>query len=252
MDTYTPDRREEDWDAYQDEPATETESPLPRRTRRQFFNRRTAALGALVTCAIGFYAGIRVEKNQLSNSSAALGSTASGRTGARAAALAALAGRSGATGSGASGSGASGASGSGASGSGASGAAGGGGFAGGFGGAGGAGGANASFGTVASVNGKTILVTDTSGNTVKVKVASSTKITKNQSVSRHAIRPGDTIIVTGVSGSGGTTTAATITDSGNRSGGSGSGSGSSGGSGSGSGSSGGGNSAVGSLFSSGG
>ena len=242
MDTYTPDRREEDWDAYQDEPATETESPLPRRTRRQFFNRRTAALGALVTCAIGFYAGIRVEKNQLSNSSAALGSTASGRTGARAAAFAALAGRSGATGSGAAGSGA----------SGASGAPGGGGFAGGFGGAGGAGGANASFGTVASVNGKTILVTDTSGNTVKVKVASSTKITKNQSVSRHAIRPGDTIIVTGVSGSGGTTTAATITDSGNRSGGSGSGSGSSGGSGSGSGSSGGGNSAVGSLFSSGG
>ena len=235
MDTYTPDRRDEDWDAYQDEPATETESSLPRRTRRQFFNRRTAALGALVTCAIGFYAGIRVEKNQLSNSSAALGSTASGRTGARAAAFAALAGRSGATSSG-------------ASGSGASGAPGGGGFA----GAGGAGGANASFGTVASVNGKTILVTDTSGNTFKVKVASSTKITKNQSVSHHAIRPGDTIIVTGVSGSGGTTTAATITDSGNRSGGSGSGSGSSGGSGSGSGSSAGGNSAVGSLFSSGG
>ena len=117
-------------------------------------------------------------------------------------------------------------------------------------GAGGSGGANASFGTVASVNGRTILVTDTSGNTVKVKVASSTKVTKNQSVSRHAIRPGDTIVVTGVSGSGGTTTAATITDSGNRSGGSGSGS--SGGSGSGSGSGGGGNSAVGSLFSSGG
>ena len=107
-----------------------------------------------------------------------------------------------------------------------------------------------------SVNGKTILVTDTSGNTVKVKISSSTKITKNQSVSRHAIRPGDTIVVTGVGGSGQTTTAATITDSGNRSGGSGSGSGSGSGggsgSGSGSGSGGGGNSAVGSLFSSGG
>jgi hypothetical protein len=108
---------------------------------------------------------------------------------------------------------------------------------------------------VSSVKGKTIYVTDTSGNTVKVKVTPSTTITKNQTVSRHAIRPGDTIIVTGGSGSGGATTAATITDSGNR-GGSGSsaggGSGSSGSGSSGSGAGGGSNSAVGSLFSSGG
>ncbi len=217
MDTYTPDRREEDWDAYQDEP--ETEAPLPRRTRRQFFNRRTAALGALVTCAIGFYAGIRVEKSQLSSSSSGL--TLGSGTGARAgrgggAGLAAVFGRGGAPGAP---------------------------------GATGAGGAGASFGTVAAVNGKTIDLTDSSGNTVKVKVTSATKITKTQSASRHAIRPGDTIIVTGVSGSGATTNAATITDSGNRSGGSGSGSGS--GSGGSSGSSGGGNSAVGSLFSGG-
>jgi hypothetical protein len=247
MDTYTPDRREEDRDAYQDEPETQTETPPPRRTRRQFFNRRTSALGALVTCAIGFYAGIRVERGQLSSSSSALGSAASGRTGARAGAFAALAGRAGATGSGAAGASSSGSGG-------ASGAPGGGGLAGGIGGAAGAGGGGASFGTVAGIKGKTILVTDTSGNTVKVKVSSSTKITKNQSVSRHAIRPGDTIIVTGVAGSGGITNAAAITDSGNRSGGagSGSGSGSGGGSGSGAGSGGGRNSAVGSLFSSGG
>ncbi len=234
MDTYTPDQREEDW---QDGPETQTEAPPPRRTRRQFFNRRTAALGALVTCAIGFYAGIRVEKGQLSSSSSALGSAAGGRTGARAAAFAALAGRAGATGSGAAGASSSG-------GGAASGAPGGGGFAGGAGGGAGGGGGGASFGTVAGVKGKTILVTDTSGNTVKVMVSSSTKITKNQSVSRHAIRPGDTIIVTGAAGSGRTTNAATITDSGNRSGGSGSGGGT--------GSGGGGNSAVGSLFSSGG
>ena len=130
-----------------------------------------------------------------------------------------------------------------------------GGFAARFGGGAG-GGAGASFGTVASVKGETIYVTDTSGNTVKVKVTPSTKITKNQTVSRHAIRPGDTIIVTGGSGSGPSTTAATITDSGNRAGatggGSGAGSGSSGSSGSGGGTGGGGNSAVGSLFSSGG
>lgn len=195
MDTYTPDQREEDWgDAYRDGP--ETEPSLPRRTRRQFFNRRTAALAALVTCAIGFYAGIRVEKSQMASSSSGL--TAGSGAGARAAARA-------------------------------------------------AGGANASFGTVASVKGNTIYVTDTSGNTVKVKLSSATKISKTESVSRHAIRPGDTVIVSGVPASGGATNAATITDSGNRS----SGSTSSGSSGSGSGGSGSG-SAVGSLFSSGG
>ncbi|HXD67616.1 MAG TPA: hypothetical protein VNV17_23520 [Solirubrobacteraceae bacterium] len=241
MDTITPDRSEESWDAYQDAP--ETEAPVRRRARRQFFNRRTAALGALITCAIGFYAGIRVEKGQLSSSGSTLGATAGGG-GARAA-LAARFARGGSAGA----SGAAGASG---------GAAAGGAAAGGFAGRLGGGAAGASFGTVASVKGKTIYVTDTSGNTVKVKVTPSTTITKNQSVSRHAIRPGDTIIVTGGSGSGGATTAATITDSGNRGGsgsssggGSGSGSGSSG-SGSGSSSGGGSNSAVGSLFSSGG
>ena len=219
MDTYTPDQREENSDAYGDGP--ENEPSLPRRTRRQFLNRRTAALAALVTCAIGFYAGVRVEKSQMASSSGALtgGSGAGARAAARAGGFAALLGaRGGASGAG-----------------------------GGATPAGGAGGANASFGTVASVKGKTIYVTDTSGNTVKVKVSSATKISKTESASRHAIRPGDTVIVSGVPASGGATTAATITDSGNRSPGSTSsrsnGSGS-GGSGSGS--------AVGSLFSSGG
>jgi hypothetical protein len=237
MDTYTPDQHEEAWDTHQGEP----ESPLPRRARRQFFNRRTAALGAVVTCAIGFYAGIRVEKSQLSSSSSA-GSLGSGAaSGARAAARAG--GFAGLTGRGAAGSG-------GAARAGGSPGSGGAGAAGGFGGAGG-GAAGTSFGTVSSLNGKTLDVTDASGNTVKVKLTSSTKITKNQSVGRKAIRPGDTIIVTGGQGSGGSTTAASVTDSGNRSsgsGGSGSGSGGSGSGGSGSSS----GSAVGSLFSSGG
>ena len=230
MDTYTPDQREEDWDAYPDGP--ETEPSLPRRTRRQFLNRRTAALAALVTCAIGFYAGIRVEKSQIASSSSALtaGSGAGARAAARAGGFAALFGGRG---------GASGATGGAPSGAG--------GPAGSSAGGAGGGGVNASFGTVASVKGKTIYVTDTSGNTVKVKVSSATKISKTESASRHAIRPGDTVIVSGVPGSGGATNAATITDSGNRS----SGSTSSGSSGSGSGGSGSG-SAVGSLFSSGG
>jgi Domain of unknown function (DUF5666) len=215
MDTYSPQRPEEEWEGYDSEP----DVPLSRRPRRRFLNPGTAALAALVTCAIGFYAGIRVEKNQLSNSTSALGSGAA--AGARAAARAGASTRTAGPGP-----------------------------AGRFAGGGGAGGA-ASFGTVSSVNGKTLYVTDTSGNTVKVKLTPSTKITKTQSAGRKAIRPGDTIIVTGAPSSGGATTAASVTDSGNRSGASGSGSAGSGGAG-GAGGAGGSGSAVGSLFSSGG
>ena len=43
----------------------------PGRPRRQLFNRRSASLLALVVGVIGFYAGVRVEKGQLSSSSSA-------------------------------------------------------------------------------------------------------------------------------------------------------------------------------------
>jgi hypothetical protein len=228
MKTVTPDRPEESWDAYRPDGAADTE-PLPRRSRRQFFNRRTAALGAVLTCAIGFYAGIRVEKGQLSNSSTGVSALGTGGTAARA-------GRG--TGAGAR-SGVASLFGGGAR-SGAGATTGAGGFAGAL--AGGAGG-NASFGTVASVNGKTIAVTESSGNTVKVKLSPATKITKTQSAPRSAIRPGDTVVISGVSGSGGTVSAASVTDSGNRTPGSSTTSGSSGT---------GGSSAIGSLFSGGG
>lgn len=210
MSTVSPEAAERDWDP--DEPA----QPLPRRPRRQFFNRKSAAVVALITCAAGFYAGVRIEKGQVSGSSTALRLPSA--TGAAPAAT-----RSGAAGASRPG-----------------------GFPG-F--AGGAGGGNASVGTVASVNGRTIVLSETSGNTVKVRLSPSTKITKNQSVSRHAVRPGDTIIVQGAPNSKGTTVAASVTDSG--AGSTGQGSSSSGGSSSGASSSapsGG----VGSLFSSGG
>lgn len=232
MNAIGPERSPEDWDDYQDEPEAER---LPRRRRRQFFNRRTAALGALITCAIGFYAGVRVEKGQLSNSSgsrlsALTGGSTAARGGSARAGLAALFG-----------------SGRGSGSTGTAAAAGGGaGAAGALGAAGAAGGANASFGTVASVDGKMIYVTEASGNTVKVKLSSATKLSKTQSVKRSAIHPGDTVIVSGVPGSSGALTAASVTDSGNRGGATGS-SGSTTGSGSG-----GSGSAVGSLFSSGG
>jgi hypothetical protein len=229
MNTFTTHQRDEEFDAYPDEPTAQ----LPRRRRRQFLTRRSAALGALVTCAIGFYAGIRVEKGQLSGSpaSATAGGGAAGARGgtgagsrAGLASLFAGAGRTGGPGAGA---------------------------------GAGAGAGNASFGTVASVHGETVYVTEASGNTVKVKLSSATKVSKTQSVSRGAIHPGDTVVVQGVSGSGGTVTAASVTDSGTRGagglgfGGAGAGSGSSTGGSTGSGS-GGGKSAVGSLFSSGG
>ena len=58
--------------------------------RRRFFNRKTAALGAVVACAAGFLAGIEIEKSQLSSTASAAtapaataGSAATG-TGARA------------------------------------------------------------------------------------------------------------------------------------------------------------------------
>ena len=93
-------------------------------------------------------------------------------------------------------------------------------------------GGNASFGTVASVDGKTLTLTEASGDTVKVKLTSATKITKTEPAKRSQIHPGDTITVSGVAGKQGTVSAATVTDSGARTTGSSSSAGSSSGAGS--------------------
>ncbi|HEY3726140.1 MAG TPA: DUF5666 domain-containing protein [Solirubrobacteraceae bacterium] len=238
MDAVTYDRHEPDWDRYADE--APDEDRMPGRPRRQYFNRWSAALVALITCAIGFYAGVRVEKGQVSSSSSAVSSAAAGF----AARARALAGGTTAAGPGAGaseGAARTGASGAGASGAGASGA--GASAAGAFGGRGGSG---ASFGTVSSVKGGSIYVTTPSGNTVKVKLSSSTKISKNLSVGRKSIRPGDTVVIQGLTSSSGNLVAAAVSDSGAAGSGRGGGSGSASGGGSGS------NSAIGSLFSSGG
>jgi hypothetical protein len=223
MNTTSYEHREEGWERYAGEPPDGDR--MPGRPRRQYFNRWSAALMALITCAIGFYAGVRVEKGQVNPSSSAASSAAAGFA-ARARALAGGAtaagsgtgattgaGRTGASGAGALGAGAPGA---GASAAGASGA---------------RGGSGASFGTVSSVKGGSLYVTTASGNTVKVKLSSSTKISKSLSVGRQSIRPGDTVVIQGLTNSSGTLVAAVVRDSG-------------GGSGS--------DSAVGSLFSSGG
>jgi hypothetical protein len=195
--------REEHW-----QPEDDPNLALPGRPRRQFFNRRSAALFAVIACAAGFYAGIRVEKGQVS-SSTATGLPSLAGLGARSA----TAGTGSRTGS--------------ASGFPA------GGFA-------LPGGSNSSIGTVKSVSGSAIYISDSSGNTVKVTLSSATKITKSLSVSKRSVYPGDSVVIRGLKNKNGTLAATAITDSGASST-----SGTSGSSGSG------GSSAVSSLFNSG-
>ena len=170
--------REEEWDG------EEHETLAPGRPRRQLFNRRSAALVALVVGVTGFYAGVRVEKGQLSSSSSTALSLPSS--------LPSLA-RGGVSSRGATGT---------SSGSGGSVPA-----LGAFGG-------GASIGTVSNINGKTIYISDTSGNTVKVQLSSATKITKSLTVGKKAVRPGDSVVIRGAKRSNGTLSATSISDSG--------------------------------------
>jgi hypothetical protein len=163
------DRPEDEW--FDDE-------ALPGRPRRKVLSGWSAGLFALILGAVGFYAGVRVEKGQVPSSSAT--SAFSATTAARAAA----AGRPG----------------------------GGGGFRGVFGGAGPGG--SATFGTVSSIGRNSLFVTDTSGNTVKVTLSSATKVTKNVGVGKNAVRPGDLVVVSGAKASNGTVSATTVSDTG--------------------------------------
>jgi hypothetical protein len=187
---------------------------LPTRPQRRYLNRWSLILTAAVTCAAGFYAGVRIEKGQLANSSSAAGSGA-GLAGRLRAGLGASGGPGGAGAAPAAAGGAAPSGGAARAGGAAPGA-----------------GAGASFGTIANIRGKTFYVTDTSGNTVKVKLSSATKVTKSLGVSRSSLHPGDTVIIRGASNSSGTLVAATVSDSGasaTRASGSGSGSPSGGG-----------------------
>jgi hypothetical protein len=174
-------------DEYEDDGFGET---LPVRPKRPFLTKWSAALMALVLGAVGFFVGVRVEKDKIPSASGA---------------ASALAGAVSGTGKGAT-------SRTGAAGSFASRLAAGAGGAGGFGGAA----ANDTVGSVASVNGKTIYVTETSGDTVKVKLSGQTAITKSESVSSKKVFPGDEVVIAGAKGSGGTVTATSLTDSGAR------------------------------------
>lgn len=179
---------EQEWDGYEGE--DDGTLAFTGRRRRRFWGAGSAALIALLVGAIGFYAGVRVEKGQVGAGGSPSGSALTGGG------LAGAGTRAGAAGGGAGGGGA------------------------GLralvaGGAGGAAG-NSSFGTVSTIAGKTIYITDFSGNTIAVKLSSVTKVTKSVGVSRSALRPGDTVIVQGLKGSGGTIQATSVSDSGAR------------------------------------
>jgi hypothetical protein len=196
------DRPEEEWDSYEDE----QEVALPGRRRHKVLTWWSAGLFAVLLGLVGFYVGVRVEKHQLANSSstsgfaaalAGTGATGTGATGTGAARTGTgAAARTGATGSGAAARGA---------------GAGAGTFRGLFGG--GAGG-SASVGTVSSISGNSLYITETSGNMVKVTLSSATKVTKSVGVGKNAVRPGDLVTVAGAKGSNGTVSATTVNDTG--------------------------------------
>jgi Domain of unknown function (DUF5666) len=158
----------------------------PGRPRRRFSGKGSAILLAVLLGAVGFYAGVRVEKGQMT--------TASTGTGSRSLAsiFAGAAARGGAATSGAGSSGA---------------------FSR-FSGGGAAAGAGGSVGTVSAVNGHTVYLRSVSGNTIKVSLNSATKITKSEPAARSAIRPGDAVVIRGASNANGTLSAASVSDSG--------------------------------------
>ncbi len=164
---------------------------LPVRPRASYLTPLTALLLALILGGVGFYVGIRVEKAQATSSGT--GSSAFARG---------LAGGTGGTGA-TSKTGSSSRTGFPSGSSLASQ------FAARFGGA-----AGGTVGSISSVSGKTLYVTETSGNTVKVKLSSATKITKSETVSKKKLYPGEEVVVAGSAASNGTVHATSVTDSG--------------------------------------
>ncbi len=157
------------------------EQELPVRPRRRLFTPVPLALLGVLLIACGFIGGVLVEKGESSSSS----SSASGGLASRFAAL-----RSGTAGSASTGTGRS-----------AAGASGTGGFA---------GGAGATVGQVAYLSGNTLYVTTSEGNTVKVTTSASSTVTKTVKADVKGIHPGETVIVTGSAGAGGTVSAESI------------------------------------------
>ncbi len=172
-------------DEWFDEPET-----LPRRPRRRLLTPLPVALVCVLLSACGFIVGVLVEKGQGAGSSGAAGpggSALRSRFAAlRSAAAAGGAGSAASVGTSAGGAGPSPGAG--------------------FGSPAG----TATVGQVAFVHGSTLYVTNSAGNTVKVKTSSSSKVTKTVSGKVQSIRPGEQVVISGTSAADGTVTASSI------------------------------------------
>ena len=71
-------------------------------------------------------------------------------------------------------------------------------------------GGGATIGQVKVIKGNTIYVTDTSGNTVKVALTASTRLTAQKQAKIKDLHPGDTVTVRGGAGASGTIQATTV------------------------------------------
>jgi hypothetical protein len=182
----------------QDELWPEDAEELPRRPRRRVLTPLPLALLAALAIACGFIAGVLVEKGQ--GGSASGDGSAGGGFASRLAALRGGSGRGGATSGSSSGS----ASGGTTAATGATG---------GLGrtsGGGAVGGAGATIGQVAFVSKGTLYVTTTEGDTVKVKAAAGTSVTKTVKAKVASIHPGETVVVTGTTAASGAVSASAI------------------------------------------
>jgi hypothetical protein len=159
---------------------------LPRRPRRRLLAPLPVALLLALLTACGFIGGVLVEKGSASSTTGASGAGGAAR----------FAGLRGAGGAG------------GASGAGAAATTGGGTGTGAAAGPGGAGGATT--GTVAFIQGSTLYVTNAEGNTVKVKTSAASSVSKTVKSSVAAIHPGESVVITGGSSTGGVITAEAI------------------------------------------
>jgi hypothetical protein len=170
---------EEEQDGWAEEP-----EELPARPRRRLVTPIPLALLGVLLIAGGFIAGVQVQKGESSSSA----STGAGATAGLASRFAALRGGTSSTGSSAKAPS---------------------GAAGGFPGTG-AGATRPTSGTVAYLDGSTLYVTSSEGNTVKVKTSPSTGVTKTVKTKVKGIYPGETVTVTGATGSNGTVSAESI------------------------------------------
>jgi hypothetical protein len=157
---------------------------LPPRPRRRLLgaggNPLALALFGVLLIACGFIGGVLVEKGETSSSSSAAGATAG-----FASRFAALRGGS-STGATRSSSAA------------------------GAGGSFGAGAGRPTAGTVAYLDGSTLYVTNSEGNTIKVKTSRATSVNKTVTSSVKGIHPGETVTITGNTGSNGAVSAESI------------------------------------------